>query len=81
MQIGYIFNFIFPSCPIGHLIGYEIIYFNRKFAYAIGYGNEPSRLSYHSDTVDSLSMLVQLPVANFLDNSAVKTVKAEPAVS
>ncbi len=26
----YIFNFIFPSCPIGDLIGYEIIYFNRK---------------------------------------------------
>ncbi len=29
--IGYEVDFIFPSCPIGDLIGYEIIYFNRKF--------------------------------------------------
>ena len=28
--IGYEVDFIFPSCPIGDLIGYEIIYFNRK---------------------------------------------------
>ncbi len=44
------FNFIFPSYPIGDLIGYEIIYFTRKLDMLLdmeitGLPNYPSRLS------------------------------------